>query len=59
MIFSNDGANTMLVSHGRVATRLKNKLGQMKLIFAKLKQFKYINILYSLADILHSLALLL
>ena len=36
----------------------KKDLGQVKVIFGKLKQFKYIYILYFLADILHSLALL-
>ena len=36
----------------------KKDFGQMKFIFAKLKQFKYIYILYFLADILHSLPLL-
>jgi len=36
----------------------KKDVGQEKLIFAKLKQFKYIYILYFLADILHSWALL-
>ena len=36
----------------------KKNLGQMKFVFAKLKQFKYIYILYFLADILHYLALL-
>ena len=36
----------------------KKNLGHMKFAFSKLKQFKYIYILYFLADILHSLALL-
>lgn len=39
---------------------VKNKkyLGQMNFFYSKLKQFKYIYILYILVDILHFLALL-
>ena len=36
----------------------KKDFGQIKFVFVKLKQFKYIYILYFLADILHFLALL-